>query len=269
MRKDDLSLNKMAKSLKISRQSVQSIVKNELELRSYRLFNGQVLNDQAKQNRKEKCKKLRDFFKVRRIEDVLWSDEKVFTVEVAKNAQNHRQLLSPALKNTRKRKVATKSLFPKSLMVWGGVSASGKTPLFFIDKGVKINAKVYQDEILTKAVLPWKQNHLNMIFQQDWAPAHAAKTTIRFIETKVGSFLTKDLYPSNSPDLNPLDFSVWGHMEEQLRSRKVKNLADLQKELNKIWSDLDVNYLRRIVDSVKRRIEACIQADGSHFENLL
>jgi len=251
MRKDDLSLNKMAKSLKISRQSVQSVVKNELELRSYRLFNGQILNDQAKQNRKEKCKKLRDFFKVRRVEDVLWSDEKVFTVEVAKNAQNHRQLLSPALKNTRKRKVATKSLFPKSLMVWGGVSASGKTPLIFINKGVKINAKVYQDEILTKAVLPWKQNHLNMIFQQDWAPAHAAKTTIRFIETKIGSFLTKDLYPYNSPDLNPLDFSVWGHMEEQLRSRKVKNLADLQKELNKIWSDLDVNYLRRTVDSVK------------------
>ena len=120
-RKDDLSLNKMAKQLNISRKSVQMIVKNELGLRSYRLFNGQVLTDQAKQNRKEKCKKLREFFKVRRIEDVLWSDEKVFTVEVAKNSQNHRQLLSPALKNNRKRKIATRSRFPESLMVWGGI----------------------------------------------------------------------------------------------------------------------------------------------------
>ena len=69
-RKDDLSLNKMAKQLNISRKSVQMIVKNELGLRSYRLLNGQVPTDQAKQNRKEKCKKLREFFKVRQIEDV-------------------------------------------------------------------------------------------------------------------------------------------------------------------------------------------------------
>uniref|UniRef100_A0A0N5BZM4 Transposase n=1 Tax=Strongyloides papillosus TaxID=174720 RepID=A0A0N5BZM4_STREA len=152
-RKDDRSLIKMAKELKISRKSVQMIVKNELGLRSYRPLNGQVLTEQAKQNRKEKCKKLRDFFKVRRKEDVLWSDEKVFTVEVAKNSQNHRQHLSPALKNTRKRKIGTRSQFPKSLIVWGGISALGKIPLLFIDKNVKINSKIYQEEILKKAVV--------------------------------------------------------------------------------------------------------------------
>lgn len=268
-RNDEVSLNKMAKDLQISRSTLQSIVHNDLSLRSYRLFNGQVLTDQAKQNRKEKCKKLCDFFKVRRIEDVLWSDEKVFTIEVARNAQNNRQLLSPSLKNTGKRKIATKGLFPKSLMVWGGVSATGKTSLVFIDKNVKINANVHQEEILEKAVVSWKRNHPNVIFQQDWAPAHGAKTTIRFLETKIGSFMTKDLWPANSPDLNPLDFSVWGFMEEQLRSRKVHNLNNLRKELIKIWDDLDINYLRRTIDSVKKRIEACIEADGGHFENSL
>ncbi|CAJ0924645.1 unnamed protein product, partial [Mesorhabditis belari] len=33
--------------------------------------------------------------------------------------------------------------------------------------------------------------------------------------------------------------------------------------------DDHANYLRRIVDSVKKRIEACIKADGGHFENFL
>ncbi|EYC02122.1 hypothetical protein Y032_0102g3501 [Ancylostoma ceylanicum] len=70
-RKDELSLNQMAKQLNISRKSVQMTVKNELGLRSYRLLNGQVLADQTKQNWKEKRKKLREFFKVRRIEDDL------------------------------------------------------------------------------------------------------------------------------------------------------------------------------------------------------
>ena len=42
---------------------------------------------------------------------------KVFTVEVSKNFQNRRQPLSPALKNDRKREIATRNLFPVSLMV--------------------------------------------------------------------------------------------------------------------------------------------------------
>ena len=154
-------------------------------------------------------------------------------------------------------------------MVWSGISASGKTPLLFIDKNVKINSKVYQKEILKKAVVPWKRNHLNFIFQQDWAPAHRAKTTIQFLETKIGSFLTKDLWPTNSPDLNPLDFSVWSFMEEQLRSRNIKNLVTLRRELTKIWNNLDDNYLRRTIDSIKKRINACIKADGDHFEKFL
>ncbi|EYC38951.1 hypothetical protein Y032_0685g1523 [Ancylostoma ceylanicum] len=236
-RKDDLSLNQMAKQLNISRKTVQMIVNNELGLRSYRLLNGQVFTDQAKENRKEKCKKLWEFFKVRRIEDVLWSDEKVFTVEVAKNPQNHRQLLRPALKNNRKRKKP----FPGKLN--GGDSREGFGA--------------------------WKQKHPNFIFQQDWAPAHGAKTTINFLETKIGCFLTKDFWPSNSPDLNPLDFSVWGFMEDQLRSKNVKNLEDLRRELIEIWNNIDVNYLRHTSDSMKRRIDACIKADGGHFENTM
>ncbi|EYC29115.1 hypothetical protein Y032_0006g2796 [Ancylostoma ceylanicum] len=87
-RKDDLSLKQMAKQLNISRKSVQMTVKNELGLWSYRLLSGQILADQAKQNWKEKRKKLREFFKVRRIEDSLRSDEKAFTVEDAKNSES-------------------------------------------------------------------------------------------------------------------------------------------------------------------------------------
>ncbi|EYC45388.1 hypothetical protein Y032_0430g1308 [Ancylostoma ceylanicum] len=111
----------------------------------------------------------------------------------------------------------------------------------------------------------WKQNHPSFIIQQDWATAHGAKTTIHFPETKISSLLTKDLWPLNSPDLNSLDSCVWGFMEEQLRSRYVKELVDLIG----IWNNLDVNYLRRTIDSMKKRIGACIRADGGHFGNTL
>lgn len=268
-RNDGVSLNKMAKSLGMARSTLQSIVHNDLGLKSYRLLNGQQLTDQAKQKRLEKCKELKKFFRVRRLEDVLWSDEKVFTIEVAKNSQNHRQLLSPGLKNSRRRKFATKTLFPKSLMVWGGVSANGTTELIFIDKSIKINAKTYQDEIIKKAIIPWKQINPGMIFQQDWAPAHGAKSTLAFLDTKIKDYLGKDLWPPNSPDLSPLDFSVWGVLDEHLSRQKINNLQDLRRELLKAWAKLDLAYLRRTVESVKKRIQACIDADGGHFENLL
>ena len=153
-RNDGVSLNRMAKALEISRKSVQMIVRNELGLKSYRLHQGQFLIDQAKKNRIERCKKLRAFFGVRRHENVLWSDEKVFTVEPAKNSQNHRQLPSPAQGKSQRRKVVTKMLYPKSVMVWGGIGAHGKTPLVFIPKNVKIDAVTYQKDILEKFVLP-------------------------------------------------------------------------------------------------------------------
>ncbi|EYB89987.1 hypothetical protein Y032_0224g2692 [Ancylostoma ceylanicum] len=134
--------------------------------------------------------------------------------------------------------------------------------LIFIDKIVKINAKVHQEE---KVVVAWKQKHPNLIIQQDWATVHGAKTTMHFPETKISSFLTKDLWPLNSPDLNPLNFSVRGFMEEQLRSRYVKKLVDLIE----IRNNLDVNHLRRTIDFMKKRFDACIKADGGHFGNTL
>jgi hypothetical protein len=38
------------------------------------------------------------------------------------------------------------------MMVWAGICVMGKTPLVFVEKGVNINAAVYQDRIL-RAVL--------------------------------------------------------------------------------------------------------------------
>ncbi|EYC02123.1 hypothetical protein Y032_0102g3502 [Ancylostoma ceylanicum] len=75
-------------------------------------------------------------------------------------------------------------------MVWGSISATDKTFLILIDKTVKINAKVYQEEILEKVVVPWKQKHPNFIIQEDWATANGAKMTIHFPEIKISSFLT-------------------------------------------------------------------------------
>jgi hypothetical protein len=66
---------------------------------------------------------------------------------------------------------------PKSIMVWAGITSTGKTDLIFIPPGTRINAKYYQEEIVKKVVIPFKPR----IFQQDGAPARSAKSTISLL----------------------------------------------------------------------------------------
>ncbi|GFX22489.1 retrovirus-related Pol polyprotein from transposon opus [Trichonephila clavipes] len=68
--------------------------------------------------------------------------------------------------------------YPKSVIVWGGICASGKTPLVFVVEGVKINQKVYRRDIIEAVVLQWDQKHFensNWTLQQDSALVCKAK----------------------------------------------------------------------------------------------
>ncbi|GFW69874.1 uncharacterized protein TNCV_1403271 [Trichonephila clavipes] len=70
--------------------------------------------------------------------------------------------------------------YPKSVMVWGGNCASVKTPLVFVEEGVKISQKVYQRDIIEDFELPWHQKHFvntNWTLQQDSAPIRKSQKT--------------------------------------------------------------------------------------------
>lgn len=162
--------------------------------------------------------------------------------------------------------------FAKSVMVWAGITSSGKTPLVFVDQGVKINAAVYQEEILRKVVLPWsKKNYKNRswTFQQDWAPAHSAKSTMKFCKENFPKFWDQTLWPSNSPDLNPMDFSIWGILDSKISAKNYTSIENLKTALKKAWNDIPRKTLSTIVKNFRKRLEACVAAKGGHFEHLI
>ena len=98
-------------------------------------------------------------------------------------------------------------------MVWAAVSDCGKkSPLVFIEKGVKINTEVYL-QMLENKVLPWlneNQWENGWVFQQDGAPSHTSNQTQQWCRDNFGldSFWPKEMWPPCSPDLNPMDFSI-------------------------------------------------------------
>ncbi|CAF4767530.1 unnamed protein product [Rotaria socialis] len=82
-----------------------------------------------------------------------------------------------------------------STMVWGAVSYNGKIPLKFIEEGVKINTKHYQNEMLRSTLMPnistlYSDNQ--WIFQQDSAPAHKAKSTQQWLVDNCPDFISSE-----------------------------------------------------------------------------
>src|SRR6218665_2746798 len=54
------------------------------------------------------------------------------------------------------------------------------------------------------------------VFQQDDALAHRARDTVAFLERKVPDFISLTLWSLNSPDLNPVDYSIWSVLQKKV-----------------------------------------------------
>ena len=76
---------------------------------------------------------------------------------------------------------------------------------------------------------------------------------------------------SNSPDLNPLDYHVWGAMLERYHKLqpKPKTIAELKAALQSIWDDMPQAPINKAIKNFTKRLKACVQANGGHFEHLM
>ncbi|VDM70347.1 unnamed protein product [Strongylus vulgaris] len=83
-----------------------------------------------------------DLTRGEKLNRILFTDEKILTVEQLRNAQNQRDLLP------RKQRVvkSEKTHFPQSVMVWAGILGLCKTKLVFVQKS-RTNLGGYCDRL--------------------------------------------------------------------------------------------------------------------------
>ena len=206
---------------------------------------------------------------------LIWfTDEKVFTVASPVNPQNDR-LYVPT--RTRKKTVPanrlfhTRSAFSKSVMVSVGVSAMGSTNLIFVEPGVKINGQYYRDVLLSQHLLPAirEVSGENFVFQQDSAPAHRAHETVEFLKRETPAFIPPTLWPPYSPDLNPVDYKIWGILQDRIYQTRIRDIQHLKERLVEEWNRFDQGIIDSAVIQWRQRLHACVKAEGSHFEHQL
>ncbi|EYC02902.1 hypothetical protein Y032_0097g3010 [Ancylostoma ceylanicum] len=96
-------------------------------------------------------------------------------------------------------------------MVWGGISDLGRAKLVFVQQGIEIYVELHLKQILEYAVIPWTEwnaTDIEWAFHQDCAPAHGEKKALECCGSNLPCFWRKDVWPSNSPDLSPLDIAA-------------------------------------------------------------
>ena len=92
-RNNHQSKRSLAKSMGISEKSVRRIFKERLKLYSRKLSKGQTLTEPMMAKRLHKSKNMLKLIANGRHKSVVFTDEKIFTVERFHNHQNDRQLL--------------------------------------------------------------------------------------------------------------------------------------------------------------------------------
>ena len=116
-------------------------------------------------------------------------------------------------------------------MVWAAVTETGRSPLLFVTSGVKLNSQHFIADILEDCLLPWAKSTSKELpgscnrtlrvpatglcasLQQDSAPSHASKITQSWIQKKIPSYASKEVWPAWSPDLNSLTFPIRSVLE--------------------------------------------------------
>lgn len=267
------STRHVSRELQISQASVRRIAKKDLGLKSFKRIAVQVLTDATKAKRLSRCKALLRRLTAAKCKRIFFTDEKVFYLDPPVCSQNKRLWSAGRKKDIcPERLLLQRAKFSQHVMVSAGICYSGKGRLHFVAEKVKVNAEYY-----TKSLLPDLLNDCHtlldneFIFQQDGAPAHTAHQTQQLLHTKCPAFIGKDEWPPNSPDLNPLDYCVWGIMLDRYNqlSAKPKSCSELKIALQGIWDALPHTPMQKSIQSFRKRLQSCIRAEGGHFEHLL
>ena len=79
-------------------------------------------------------------------------------------------------------------------------------------------------------------------------------------------FWDKETWPPSSPNLNPLDFSIWSMLKKDVCRSEKLSVDHLKKSLPKAWADIPQKKIRAAAEAFKSRLEKVIDANGGQIK---
>lgn len=204
---------------------------------------------------------------------ILFSDESSFTQDGIVNLHNMHVWAHDNPRCTRAH--AHQKRF--TVNVWAGILGDTLLGPYLLPK--RLHGDTYR--IFLERVLPDLMvgvpaaTRRNIWFQHDGAPAHFQNSVRQYLDrTYPNRWIGRGgpvQWPPRSPDLTPLDFYLWGHMKALVYETPVTSDMDLIGRIAEAAARVrdTPGQFERVRESMRRRCETCILANGRNFEHLL
>ena len=173
---------------------------------------------------------------------ILFSDEKMFDLDGIYNSQNDRIWAVNREEANQRGGKKQQRKFPQKVMVSLAVDSEDVAPLVLFEKGA-LDHHRYIKKVLLVALRYGNSKFGNSwTFQQDNGTRHTRQETQEWCSQHFPSFIDKDTWTENSPDLNPLDYCIWDKFVQAINLDKVTSkgslIAELKRGVKKIRLDV-------------------------------
>ncbi|UYV73817.1 hypothetical protein LAZ67_11001001, partial [Cordylochernes scorpioides] len=143
----------------------------------------------------------------------------------------------------------------RGIMVWGAIAYDSRSPLLRIQG--TMTAQRYVDDVLRPVTLPYLQGVPNALYQQDNARPHTAHISQQALQD-----VQMLPWPPYSPDLSPIEH-VWDIIGRSLHALPQPRSEDeLWQMVEREWRAILQDAIRTLIDSLPRRVAACIAVRG-------
>src|SRR6218665_1166917 len=127
-------------------------------------------------------------------------------------------------------------------------------------------------ELTTGIICCWKNCYLIFIIfrlfhiSTRWRSAHRTRETVELLKKESPDFIPPNHWPPNSPDLNPVDYKIWEIMQDKVYRTKIRDIEKLHQRIVHAWEEFDQLVIDAAIGQWHTRLQACVEAEGGHFE---
>lgn len=268
-RTDRQIVNLVSKQRSITAKEIQNVIQTEkqrvcLKTISNRLHENKFFGGFATKKPKisEKNRKLRLEFAKKYVKmpitfwnRIIWSDESKFELINSKRRIRVYKRRGEGLNPSTTQPTVKHS---KSVMVWGCVAGSGVGNL--TEVSTKMNAEVYVNILDNNLVQSADELKIrdNFMFQSDNDPKHTSKLAKKWLNDNNIETIE---WPPQSPDLTFIE-NLWDFVDRNITSDKRTSISMFRKAIFETWKNTPQELIDKCVDSIPRRLEAVIGANG-------
>ena len=261
-----VSVRSLAKDCSISKSSAHRILKDNLKLCAYKMRIESKLTEEHKNKRKNSLRRLAITFEKRTQCASYFQTKKYLISTVCTIPKINVFGLLVEMKQMKKVASQSNRNLPQKVMVWLGVCSKGVTPLVIFDRET-VDHVVYIQQVLPVALKYGNKTFgKHWTFQQDGANPHIHHLTQKWCQDNFPSFIDKDHWPPNSPDLNPLDYCIWDEFAQCVNWKKVTLKATLIYELKCAVKKIRQDVVLQSGSSWTVRLSRLLKNDGRYLK---